>query len=269
MFNFLHTYNPDPVLLQIEWLSIRWYGFLMVLAIIIGIFFSVALAKRYQIRKEDIFDMAFYAIIFGLIGARIYYVLYSWSYYQDNLIDILKIWEGGLAIHGVIIGGFTAIFVFAKKRKVSFGKLADVIAPALALGQVLGRWGNYFNQEIFGTPTDLPWGIPIEAVNRPVEYSGFEFFHPTFLYESILNLFSFAVLILIHRFRIKNPTRAGKPGNIFVYYLMIYSAIRFTMEFWRTDQSPLIFSQRWAQVFSILVFVGCLMVLIVRKIIKK
>ena len=250
MITFLHNYLPNPILFQFENIKIRWYGFLMVVAIILGIYIVTKIGKKYRLSKDDIFDMAFYCILFGLIGARIYYVLYSWSYYQNHLIDILKIWEGGLAIHGVIIGGFLTVFFFCKIKKISFGLMADVLVPALSLGQVIGRWGNYFNQEIFGKPTNFPWGIPIEVQNRPEQYLGFQYFHPTFLYESILNIFIFIILLLLHFRRWKNQEAKVYNGNIFVVYLTLYSLVRFFMEFLRTDSSPLIYGIRWAQVLS-------------------
>ena len=206
--------------------------------ICLGFFLSfwavLYLAKRYRIKKEQIYDLTFYLIIFGLIGDRLYYVFYAWDYYSQNLLDIFKIWQGGLAIHGAMIAGLIVIYLFAKKNKINPWLLGDLVVIALALAMVFGRWGNYFNMELFGRPTDLPWGIPINQANRPVEFMTDNFFHPTFLYESLWNLLIFVSLFVWHKIRLaknKNLEKIQVLGSITLAYFILYSGGRFLNEF--------------------------------------
>ena len=188
MFQWLHSYIPQPILFQWGWLSVYWYGFIIAIAIVIGFLITIRFSKQRGFDDKLWYDMLFYSLISGLIGARLYHVILELPYYLSHPLQILQVWQGGLAIHGGIIGGALAIYYFARKNKWSFFKIADILVIVLILGQAMGRWGNYFNQEIFGTPTSLSWGIPIEMQNRPAQYLSSQYFHPTFLYESILNL---------------------------------------------------------------------------------
>lgn len=249
MFDFFHTYSPDPILFSIGGLNIHWYGFLMVLGGLLGLALAWSLAKKFNIKRELLFDLAFWWAVCGLVGGRIYYVFYAWTFYKDNLIDIFKIWQGGLAVHGVMIGAFAATFVFAKVKKINWLKLFDLCSIGLVAAQILGRWGNYFNQELFGKPTDLPWGIPILPANRPFEFVTEKFFHPTFLYESLLNIILLAALLVLVYLRFQKKIKI-KNGVMFFSYVLGYSIIRFNMEFFRIDYSPEIFGVRWAQLFS-------------------
>ena len=277
MINFLHTYHPKSIIFSLGPISIHWYGFLMVLGIIGGFFIIWQLAKFYGIRKEQLFDIAFYGLIFGLIGARIYYVAYLWDYYSKNLLDILKIWQGGLAIHGIIIGGFAAIWFYARKNKLNFWLLADLVAIGLSFGQIIGRWGNYFNQELFGRPTNLPWGIPIDPFNRPADFVRNEYFHPTFLYESLWNLVVFLIILgwqLVRARKQPAPLRGARPGktenrkqygNIFLGYLIFYSLGRFFIEFLRVDPMPALWGMRWAQIMSLGIILASGIILVYRR----
>lgn len=264
MNNFLHTYNPDPILLKFFGLEIHWYGFLMVVGGLLGFFMVLKLAKLYQIDKKYIDSMLIWFVIGAIIMARIYYVIYSWGYYQDHFWEIFQIWQGGLAVHGVMLGGFIGVYLFCHKNKQNVWKFLDLAAVGLVLAQVFGRVGNYFNQEIFGKPTQLPWGIPIERMNRPAEYFQNEFFHPTFLYESLVNFVFFFILYYLHIRRVKKVRTSDYEnkkfmfGNVFLLYLVLYSCLRFGLEFLRTDFSPEIFGVRWAQFLSvgIIVVVG-------------
>ncbi len=263
MFNFLHNYIPDPIFLNLGVVKIHWYGFLMVVGGLLALWIVIRLARQEKIKADQIVDLAFYWLVFSVIGARLYYVLYAWEYYRENLWDIVKVWEGGLAIHGILIGGFLAVLYFVQKNKLNFWRLADLIVPGLALAQAIGRVGNYFNQEIFGKPTDLPWGIPIEALYRPAQYLNNEYFHPTFLYESLGNLIIFGILITLTCLKIKGKVN-WPAGVLFGGYLILYSIQRFCLEFLRIDYSPVIFGVRWAMVFSGLIIVGSLILIIVR-----
>ncbi len=215
-------------------LEIRWYGLLIALAVLIGTVLALKEAKRKGVKEETLIDMLLFAVPAAIIGARAYYVIFTWDYYSKNPSQILNIRGGGLAIHGVIIAGALVAIIFAKVRKESFWNLADIVAPSLILGQAIGRWGNFANQEAHGGPTDLPWGIIVDGVKV----------HPTFLYESIWNLIVFAFLLWYRR------KKATVEGEIFILYLMLYSVGRFFIEGMRTD-SLMLGPFRVAQLISL------------------
>jgi len=179
MINWLHNFNPQALLVSFGPFHIYWYGLFMVSGILIALGTSSILAKYYKIKADTLLDLAFWLIINGLIGARLYDVLLELSYYKSNPLDIFKIWQGGLAIHGAIIAGLITTYFFARKHKISLWTLSALIVPGLALAQAIGRWGNYFNQELFGLPTSLPWGIPISILNRPIAYLDYDYFQKT------------------------------------------------------------------------------------------
>ena len=182
LINFLHSYRPQPIFIRLGFWNIHWYGLLIALAIFLGLILIIKIAPKY---KPHLQNIIFNIIIFGFIGARIYYIFNELPHYLANPLEVFKIWEGGLGIYGAVIGGGLALFLYARNQKLSFLFLTDLIAPVLILGQALGRWGNYFNQEIFGKPTNLPWGIPIDVANRPLKFLNFQYFHPCFFYEFI------------------------------------------------------------------------------------
>lgn len=248
MIDFLHSYLPQSVLFQIGPISIHWYGVFIAAGILAGTFLAARLAQAYQIDPEKMYDVALYAALGGLIGARAYAVFLEFSYYVAHPFEIIAVWHGGLAIHGGIIGALFALIIYCKIKSMPFWRVIDVAAPALALGQAIGRFGNYFNQEIFGTPTDLPWGIPIAPENRPAMYSSFTYFHPTFLYESILNIANLTVLLVLRRY-------LKQPGAIFFVYLINYAIIRILMEQLRTDVAPEFFGIRVPVLVSLVMIV--------------
>ena len=197
MITFLHNYLPQPILFKLGFIEVHWYGLLVVLGIIGALSAVLFLARKQNITSDEVINLGFYAIISGLLGARIYAVFLDLPYYLNNPWEIPAVWHGGLAIHGAIIGGGLAILIYAIKKKQSVWLWLDLAAPSLALAQAIGRFGNYFNQEVFGRPTSLPWGIPINPFNRPPGFEGFSYFHPTFLYESGLNLLNFVLLAVL------------------------------------------------------------------------
>jgi phosphatidylglycerol:prolipoprotein diacylglycerol transferase len=259
MINFLHNYLPQSILFQFGWLRIYWYGIFVVLGVIAGLIVVLKLAKKYKIPADEVYNLGFYLIIFGLIGARIYTLFLDLPFYLSNPFEIIAVWHGGLAIHGAIIGGAATLIIYCYKKRESFWQWADLIAPAIAIGQAFGRWGNYFNQEIFGRPTNLPWGIPIAFTNRPLQHLSSTYFHPTFLYESGLNLLNFLILILLFK------RTAKKPGLIFLIYLINYSIIRIGMEFLRIDQTLEILGIRLPILVS-LGIIGLSLGLIIKKL---
>jgi phosphatidylglycerol:prolipoprotein diacylglycerol transferase len=255
MFNFLHNFSPSPMVISFGAINIYWYGLFVVLGTMAGLTVSLKLAKKFGLSSETAFDLAFWLIIWGLVGARLYHVLLEWSYYSAHPLSIIKVWEGGLAIHGGIIGALLATLFYSLKYKINFWTLGGIFAPALALGQAIGRWGNYFNQELFGLPTALPWGIPIDLINRPHLYLSAEYFHPTFLYESIGDLIIFGILLfIISRFVSKKEEKSAGGKIAILTYLILYSALRFGLEFLRTDRTAYLFGMRWPQIASLIIF---------------
>lgn len=190
----------------------------------------------------------------GLVGARIYHVLDYHTYYAEHPVKIIAFWDGGIGIWGGIIGGFITLWVISKIKKLTLPFWTDLFATVLPLGQAIGRWGNYVNQENFGYPTSLPWGMFIEQKNRPILYESFTHFHPLFLYESILNLTLFLILL-----RNRAKWQSGQ-GVTTLYYLMGYSLLRFSLDFLRLEQwyaGPFVVSQ----MISVIIFataLGCL-----------
>ncbi|MGI0482921.1 prolipoprotein diacylglyceryl transferase [Geminocystis sp. CENA526] len=241
--------SPGPILLDLGFISLRWYGFLIASAVLIGVFIAQKLGKYRNIDPDLISDLILWIVVGAIPMARIYYVLFEWQNYAQHPQDIIAIWKGGIAIHGAIIGGIIASLIFSKINRQSFWQLADVIAPSLILGQAIGRWGNFFNSEAFGIPTNQPWKLYIPPNNRPLEYINFEYFHPTFLYESLWNLGVFILLIYLFFWSIKNNNKL-KDGSIFLSYLITYSLGRVWIEGFRTDSLMFGFL-RIAQVVSL------------------
>lgn len=254
MFFLLHNFLPNPILFSFGFITIYWYGLLIVLGIISALILILSLAKRFNIDSEYIWDLSFYLVLFGIIGARIYEILLEFPYYISHPNQIIKIWEGGLAIHGAIIAGALTLFLFIKKNKLDFWQLMAITVPGLALGQTIGRFGNWFNQELFGLPTNLPWGIPIALENRPLDYISSDFFHPTFLYES-LGLLIITIFLVSVLYRQKNTLSKKIAMRIGAYYLVLYSALRFGLEFIKVDVTPLFLGLRWPQVISLVIII--------------
>jgi len=271
MINFLHTFEPRAVALSItDSINIHWYGFFIVIGIFVALLISLRLAKKHTLNQDAIFDLSFWLIIGGLLGARIYDVLLELPFYLKTPLQIFQIWKGGLAIHGAIIAGLIITYLCARYKKINFWKLASIFVPGLALAQAIGRWGNYFNQEIFGQPTNLPWGIPIELANRPIDYLNFQFFHPVFLYESLGCLILGFSLVFLSSY-IAYIAKDTSNENSYFYvltvcsYLAGYSIIRFLLEFIRLDRTPLLLGLRWPQIISLLIIIiSALLILIYR-----
>ncbi|MDJ0690147.1 MAG: prolipoprotein diacylglyceryl transferase [Xenococcaceae cyanobacterium MO_188.B32] len=243
--------SPGPILFEIGPIAIRWYGLLIASAVLIGVSLSQYLAKRRGVEPELLADLAIWLVIGAIPCARIYYVLFQWQEYVRRPEDIIAIWKGGIAIHGAIIGGTIATIIFARLNRVSLWQLLDLVVPSLALGQAIGRWGNFFNSEAFGRPTDLPWKLFIPPGNRPVEYLNYDYFHPTFLYESLWNILVFAILICLFFWGLKQQERY-KLGTMTLTYFIVYSLGRFWIEGLRTD-SLMLGPLRMAQVISLVI----------------
>ena len=239
--------SPGGILLNFGFISIKWYGFLISISVLLGLFISKKLSKLRNIDPEYISELLPSLILFSIIGARAYYVIFEWSKYSGTnfltsfeifnrsiqIPSFLAIWEGGIAIHGGLIGGLLSITFFCKSKNIQLKSFSDVLIPSVILGQSIGRWGNFFNNEAFGVPTNLPWKLFIPIQNRPLEFINYEFFHPTFLYESLWNLLIFILLIII--FFKQNKSNLIRPGLVTCLYLISYSFGRFWIEALRTD----------------------------------
>lgn len=251
MLSWLHNFIPDATLFVWGPFTIRWYGLFVVLGIVAGFNLSLYLAKKFQKNSEHLWDLFFYLVLFGLVGARVYEIFLEWPYYRENLWQIPQIWQGGLAIHGALIAGVLTLLVWTIKHKENFWFWVAILSPGFSLGQALGRFGNWFNQELFGRPTNAPWGIPIEAAHRPELYQNAEFFHPTFLYESLGLICLTIVLVLL----LKSQKDLSQKRSLLVVtvYLVGAALLRFFLEFIKIDKTPLILGWRWPQVFTLLI----------------
>src|SRR6266545_5760525 len=222
--------SPGAIALEIGPVVIRWYGVLMATAIVVGLWLAHRQAKREGLPADDIVACSQWAILAGLVGARLYEVAFNWDYYGRYPWKIIAVWEGGLAIHGGLILGPLLGAWLAYRWRLPVLRGLDVAAPSTALGQAIGRWGNFFNEEAFGRPTDLPWKLYISPPHRPLPFAQAEFFHPTFLYESVWDLVVFGLLVFVFRDRL---VRA--PGALFLTYVGLYSLGRLFTEALRTD----------------------------------
>jgi phosphatidylglycerol---prolipoprotein diacylglyceryl transferase len=232
--------------IQLGPLNVRWYGLLIAIAVLVGLWLSQQLARKRQMNPDLVGDLVIWLILGAIPAARLYYVLFQWSYYSQHPDQILAIWRGGIAIHGAILGGTLAAVIFSRLKRYSFWRLADVVAPSLILGQAIGRWGNFFNSEAFGNPTDLPWKLLIPAERRPTGSELVAYYHPTFLYESLWNLMVFGLLMTLF---LRFPKL--KRGTIFLIYAIAYSCGRFWIEGLRTD-SLMLGPLKIAQIVSLI-----------------
>ncbi len=246
-------------------LNIYWYSVTMLLAILIGYFIALKEAKK-QNQKTYFENLMFYLIVFGILGARLYYVIFEFDNYKYDLISILKIWEGGIAIYGAIIAGFLVIVYESKKHNKSIIQTTDILAPSLIIGQAIGRWGNFFNQEAHGIEVSLSFLQKLKLPNFIIEgmYINGTYYHPTFLYESIWCILGFIILLIIRKISKR------KKGFVTFTYLIWYGIGRFFIEGLRTD-SLYIGNIRVSQLVSIvLIIVGIIGIIInIKKEVKK
>ena len=241
----------NRTILSIGNFHIYCYSVLIATGIIIGLYLLMKEASKQNISKDTIIDIAFYTIIWGIVGARIYYVIFNIKPYLSNPISILYVWEGGLAIYGAIIAGFITLLYQTKKKNIAIGKLTDMIVPSLILAQAIGRWGNFFNQEAHGGIVTLEFLKKIHIPNFIIKgmYINGNYYHPTFFYESLWCLLGFILLVIIRRL-LKN----SKDGTLTFIYLIWYGIGRFFIEGLRTDSLYLgIF--RISQIVSIVIII--------------
>ncbi|KOO37159.1 prolipoprotein diacylglyceryl transferase [Priestia koreensis] len=256
------TIQPlDRAFLHLGPITVYWYGVIIGVGVLLGLFIAMRESQKRGLPKEMFIDLILFAVPIAIICARIYYVSFKWNYYSQHLNEIPKIWQGGIAIHGGLIGAVITAIVFSRIRNVSFWRLADIAAPSIILGQGIGRWGNFMNQEAFGNPVSRAFlenlHLPDFIINQM--YINGMYRHPTFLYESLWDLAGFVILILLRR----APLRRGE---LFLSYLIWYSIGRYFVEGMRTDSLMLPDSLRIAQVVSLILIAVAIILIIVRRV---
>lgn len=255
--------SHSQIICTIFGLHIYFYGVILAFAILVGTFTADYIGEKFfSLKKETIIELSPYLIFFGIMGARLYYCVLNYNFYLRFPTEILAVRHGGISIHGAILGGLIGLLIFAKRHKINPLKLCDVSALGLVLAQSIGRWGNFFNSEAFGLPTQLPWKLYIPFKNRPQMFVNNEFFHPTFLYESILNILIFVILYIMLAKQGENK----KYGIIFSSYLILYSIVRIIVETFRVDSVLNIGVFHIAHITSALTILFALIVL--KKVLK-
>lgn len=254
--------SPGEIAFSIGSFHVYYYGIIMAIALTVGVVFAGFVTKRFypELKPDIIYNIAPIVIISAILGARIYYCLLNFNYYAQSPIEILGIRHGGLSIHGAIFGGLIGGIIYAKKHKLPVLKLCDIFAYALILGQAIGRWGNFFNSEAFGRPTQSFLKLYIPIYKRPLEYMQYSYFHPTFLYESILDVCIFLILFFIVRKLVKN-----KSGVVFFSYLILYSIVRILIEQIRIDSVLNVFGVPIAQIISaVIILISIAAIFVIR-----
>ena len=249
----------NPVLIDLGFIKIYWYSVMILLGLFIGGSLIIKESKKFKIPEDYIVNMILYTVIFGIIGARLYYVVFNWDYYGSNPVDIFKVWEGGLAIHGGIIFGLITIIWYTKKYKVNTMRMLDIIVVGLIIGQAIGRWGNFFNGEAHGGATTLEFLTSLHLPKFIIEGMNIYgvYYHPTFLYESLWCLIGFIILFF---FRKRYYNKIGQTTGL---YLVWYGIGRFLIESMRTD-SLMLGPVKMAQLVSIIFVVVGLIIIIVK-----
>ncbi|AZU63930.1 prolipoprotein diacylglyceryl transferase [Neobacillus mesonae] len=249
----------DPIAFNLGPIPVHWYGVIIGSGLALALYIAIREANRRKLPQDTFADLMLWAIPIAIISARIYYVIFEWDYYSQHPADIPKIWGGGIAIHGALIGAVITAIIFTRKRGISFWKLADIAAPSIILGQAIGRWGNFMNQEAHGREVSRSFleglHLPDFIINQ-MEIDGV-YYHPTFLYESLWNFAGFILLILLRRVNLRR-------GEMFLSYVIWYSIGRFFVEGMRTD-SLMLGSLRMAQTISIALIIAAIAIIYYRR----
>ncbi|HHD6069029.1 TPA: prolipoprotein diacylglyceryl transferase [Staphylococcus aureus] len=255
VFNYI-----DPVAFNLGPLSVRWYGIIIAVGILLGYFVAQRALVKAGLHKDTLVDFIFYSALFGFIAARIYFVIFQWPYYAENPSEIIKIWHGGIAIHGGLIGGFIAGVIVCKVKNLNPFQIGDIVAPSIILAQGIGRWGNFMNHEAHGGSVSRAFLEQLHLPNFIIEnmYINGQYYHPTFLYESIWDVAGFIILV--------NIRKHLKLGETFFLYLTWYSIGRFFIEGLRTDSLMLTSNIRVAQLVSILLILISISLIVYRRI---
>jgi len=254
----------DPIAFSLGPIDVRWYGVIIASGIVLAFIVAQREMVKLGFHADFLTDLLIWAIPLSILGARSYYVLFKWEYYVANPSQIFQVWEGGLAIHGALFVSFIVTYVFTKKRKKSFLKVADIAAPSILIGQTIGRWGNFINQEAHGGPVSRGFlenmFLP-DWIIEQMEIDGI-YFHPTFLYESVWNFAGVTFLILLRRLNLLR-------GEMFIFYIIWYSIGRFFIEGMRTDSLYLVGDLRTAQVVSLIAIAVAMIIFVYRRVTSK
>lgn len=252
----------DPIAFSIGSIEVRWYGILIACGIVLAYFVAQKEAIKRGLPEDFLADLLIWAIPISIICARIYYVSMKWEYYGANPGKIIQIWNGGIAIHGALIGAVITAYIFCKKKGISFLKVADILAPSLLIGQMIGRWGNFMNQEAYGGPVSREFLENLMIPNWIIEQMYVQdlgtYVHPTFLYESVWNFIGLIILLSLRKVNLHR-------GEMFFGYMIWYSIGRFFIEGMRTDSLYLVGQLRSAQVVSILAIILGIVCIVYRR----
>ncbi|NLG28685.1 MAG: prolipoprotein diacylglyceryl transferase [Chloroflexi bacterium] len=249
---------PDPRLFSIGPFTVYWYGVLIVTGATLAAYITSRLSRRNGHNPDIAWNLLIVLLVTGIIGARLYHVVDKWEYYRQNPGQIIGLQMQGFGIYGAVAGGALGLWAYCRQAKLRFLEWADYTAPGLLLAQSIGRWGNFFNQELYGFPTDLPWGVYIAPEHRLEQFATYERFHPTFLYESVLCFIGFAILLYLAR----NWRKNRMYGDIFFLYFVIYPIVRFFTEFQRPDAWIILGmpTAQWISIICVLIFTSLLIV---------
>ena len=260
------TLTISPVAFKLGNLSVKWYGVIMAVAIILAVSMAIVEGRKRQIESDDFMDLLLWAVPIGYVGARIYYVIFEWNYYSQHLDQIIAIWNGGIAIYGGLLAGLAVLLVFCYKRMLPPFLMLDVITPGVMAAQILGRWGNFINQEAHGGPTTLAFLQSLRLPNFIISQMkiGGIYYQPTFLYESFFNLIGLLIILFL-----RHKKHLFKQGEIFMLYLAWYSVVRFFVEGMRTDSLYLMGSIRVSQMLSVILLIVVICLFIYRRRVVK
>lgn len=251
----------SAVAITIGNVGIHWYGIIIAVALLLGYeLFIKKRLKEIEIGEDKFVTFLLILVIAGVVGGRLGYVIQFPSYYGDHFSQVFAIWQGGLSIHGVVFAGVLMAYIWAKVNKIDILKLLDILSPALVFGMAVGRLGNFFNQELVGTPAKVPWKMFITAANRPTAFIESQYFHPVFLYEMILDLLILGIMLFIAR------KYHPKPGVIFFLFIGLYSIVRFIVDFWRYSEVHYFWHLSLAQIVSlVLIAISAAAIIIIQK----
>ncbi|UJF27895.1 prolipoprotein diacylglyceryl transferase [Planococcus sp. 107-1] len=259
MYSFLAAI--DPIAFSLGPIDVRWYGVIIATGIVIAFLVGQREMVKRGLHPDFLTDLLIWAVPLAIVGARIYYVTFQWEHYKDHPADIIAIWNGGIAIHGALIASVIVAYIFTKRRNTSFLKVADILAPSILIGQAVGRWGNFINQEAHGGEVSRNFlenlFLPDWIINQM--YIDGSYYHPTFLYESLWSLIGIIILLLLRRVNLVR-------GEMFFFYAIWYSIGRFVIEGMRTDSLYVIGELRAAQVVSILAILISAVFIIYRRV---
>jgi len=260
----IHLLAINPIAFSLGPIEVRWYGILIALGIVLAFIVVQKEMLKRGMHPDFLTDLLIWAVPISIISARIYYVIFSWDYFKENPEQIIRIWEGGIAIHGALMGAFITTYFYTKHRGISFWKVVDVAVVGLLIGQIIGRWGNFMNQEAHGGPVSVKFLettiIPDWIMNQ-MTIEGVAYY-PTFLYESLWNVAGLIFIILLRRVNLKR-------GEMFLFYLFWYSTGRFFIEGMRTDSLYVVGELRAAELVSVIAIVAAVIIFIIRRYIQK